>query len=81
MWQLNLDRSKEHIIEPFGYKTQVQEGEESKKRQKDIKALKQQKASEMANKPFMGMFSTFLMLYMSGSALNIIPIILTCMAM
>ncbi|CAG9326409.1 unnamed protein product [Blepharisma stoltei] len=82
MWQLNLDRSKEQIAEPYGYRTQIHEADDSsRRRQKDIKALKQQKAAEMANKPFMGMFSTFLMLYMSGSALNIIPIIITCMAM
>jgi Protein of unknown function (DUF1077). len=43
--------------------------------------MKQAKAWEASNRPLHSMISTFLMLFMSGSGLNIFSIIITCMAM
>jgi ER membrane protein complex subunit 4 len=81
MWTLNLDRSKENLIDPIGFRTVSADNEESKKREKNLKEMKQSKAWEASNRPIQSMFSTFLMLFMSGSGLNFISIIITCMAM
>lgn len=81
MWSLNLDRSRENCSDPIGYKITANEAEEPKKREKNLKEMKVAKAWEASNKPIQSMLSTFLMLFMSGSGLNIISIIITCMAM
>ncbi|OMJ95349.1 hypothetical protein SteCoe_1255 [Stentor coeruleus] len=81
MWILSLDRSKENCSDPIGYRITATDSEEPKKREKNLKEMKQAKAWEASNRPFQSMISTFLMLFMSGSGLNIISIIITCMAM
>ena len=81
MWSLTLDRSKESCADPLGYKISAADTEEPKKREKNLKEMKLAKAWEASNRPIQSMLSTFLMLFMSGSGLNIISIIITCMAM
>jgi ER membrane protein complex subunit 4 len=81
MWSLNLDRSRESVPDPLGYKTVAGDTEETKKREKNLKEMKQAKAWEASNKPIHNMISTFLMLYMSGTGIHIFSIIITCMAM
>ena len=80
-FQLKLDRSEQEVADPLGYKQQVTEGTASAKRKRDMKSLKAQKASEISNRPLQGMIQTFLMLFLSGSGLNIFSIMFTCMAM
>ena len=81
MWTLNLDRSRENCSDPIGYRVTAVDSEEPRKREKNLKEMKLAKAWEASNKPLQSMISTFLMLFMSGSGLNIISIIITCMAM
>lgn len=81
MWSLNLDRSRESCPDPLGYRIAAGENEETKKREKNLKEMKLAKAWEMSNRPFQSLISTVLMLYMSGSGLNIFSIIIVSMAM
>ncbi|RHY21372.1 hypothetical protein DYB25_003553 [Aphanomyces astaci] len=46
----------------------------------DTLDLKQKRASEIAQAPFKGLFQTGLMMYMSGSSINIFSIMITAMA-
>lgn len=81
MWSLNLDRSRENCPEPLGFRITGSENEETKKREKTMKEMKLAKAWEVSNRPFQSLISTVLMLYMSGSTLNIFSIIFVGMAM
>lgn len=75
-WQLSLDRSKESVPDPLGYRTTIESS--GKRKQKNVKM---NKAWEIASSPLKSMFTTAMMLYFSGSQLNIFPIMITCAAM
>ena len=66
MWTLNLDRSKENCPDPIGYRIVAGENEETKKREKNLKEMKQAQAWEASNKPIHNMISTFLMLLITS---------------
>ena len=80
-WQLNLDASKVQVCDPLGYRCTATDPEETRKQQRDLKNLRAKKAADVAKGSAGGMFQTFLMLFMSGSSLNIFSIIITGMAM
>mmetsp|Transcript_22739 Transcript_22739/g.40903 ORF Transcript_22739/g.40903 Transcript_22739/m.40903 type:complete len:156 (-) Transcript_22739:39-506(-) len=75
-WQLSLDRSKEIVPDPLGFKTTIEIS--GKRKQKNVKM---NKAWEIANSPLKSMFTTVMMLYFSGSQLGIFPIMITSAAM
>lgn len=81
MWQVALDRSKETLEEPLGYRTQISESEESGRRARDLTKVKQKKAWDMAKSPAKSIFFTMLMLWMSGSSINIFSIMMVGMAL
>jgi hypothetical protein len=75
-WSLALDRSKESVPDPPGYRTTIETT--GRRKQKNVKM---NKAWEVAKSPLKSMFQTFMMLAFSGSQLNIFPIMITCAAM
>ena len=81
VWHLALDRSKEAFEEPLGYKTPITESEDSSRRARDINKVKVKKAWDTAKSPARSIFFTLLMLWMSGSSINIFSIMMVGMAL
>lgn len=81
VWQVALDRSKEALLEPTGYHTVISESEDSSRRARDLTKVKQKKAWDTAKSPAKSIFFTMLMLWMSGSSINIFSIMMVGMAL
>lgn len=76
-----MDRSKESVSDPIGFRAPNAKVEETAPRKSNIEDLKMKRANEAANRPFQALFMTMLMLFMSGGGLNIFSIMITCGAM
>ena len=69
MWQISMDRSKESVSDPIGFRAPNAKVEETAPRKSNIEDLKMKRANEAANRPFQALFMTMLMLFIVAHVL------------